>query len=195
MYNFGAMEKPPKVRIYTKTGDKGETSLFGGKRIDKDHLRVETYGTIDELNAALGAAASFTKDKKVFDIIKKIQNDLFNIGAELANPQKVGKDTKRLFQLGKSKIEELESIIDHLEEKLPPIREFILPSGTSEASLLHLARSVARRAERRVVSLSKKERVNPDLLIYLNRLSDLLFVLSRHLNKQKGLKEARWEKE
>ena len=183
-----------KVRIYTKTGDKGQTSLFGGKRVSKDDLRIEAIGTIDELNAALGVSASFVDDKQILLVIKQIQNDLFNIGAELANPNKIGKDTKQLFHLDKPKILELEKIIDQLDNNLPTLNRFILPGGTNSASLLQLSRSIARRAERRLITLSRKERVNPNLLSYINRLSDLLFVISRHLNHKSKTLENLWKK-
>ncbi len=189
------MKKAKRIRIYTKTGDGGETSLFGGQRVSKDTFRVEAYGTVDELNATLGTAASFVRDKRILFITKKIQHELFNIGAELANPQKLGRDTNKLFMLEKSKVKELEKIIDQLDKKLPPLKTFILPSGTNAAVLLQLARSTARRAERRVVSLSNKEKINPNLLSYLNRLSDLLFVLSRHLNRRAKVTETTWKKE
>lgn len=175
------------TRIYTKTGDRGETSLFGGKRISKDSLRVETYGTIDELNSALGVAASQIGNVFTRDIIFKLQNDLFNLGSELA----LAKEKKLSWA---KKTQELEKIIDDLDSKLPELRNFILPGGDKGASLLQLARSICRRAERRLVSLSKKEDVNHDFTIYLNRLSDLLFVLSRYTNKTKNTPEILWKK-
>ncbi|MEX0616822.1 MAG: cob(I)yrinic acid a,c-diamide adenosyltransferase [Candidatus Woykebacteria bacterium] len=189
------MKKPPKVKIYTRTGDRGETSLYGGKRISKDHLRVETYGTIDELNAALGTAHSFITDTKIRTIIEKIQNELFNIGAELSTPTKVGKDTKQKFSIGKEKIQYLENVIDQLDEKLPLLRNFILPGGSNASSLLQLSRSIARRAERRLITLSRKEEINENLLSYINRLSDFLFVLARYLNKKTNGNETIWKKE
>ena len=167
-----------KVRLYTKTGDKGKTSLFGGKRVDKSSLRIEAYGTVDELNTSLGVASSFTRNPKIKSIIKKIQNELFNVGAELANPQNIAHDTKAKFILGKEKVLELENTIDQLDKNLPTLKTFILPGGTNSASLIQLARSTARRTERRLVSLSKKERINQNILVYINRLSDLL--LSYH---------------
>lgn len=185
------MTKLHKSKIYTRTGDKGKTSLFGGKRISKDSQRIEAIGTIDELNSILGASASFVRDKKVLSIIQKIQNDLFNIGAELANPQEISSNTKRLSGLEKDKIEVLESIIDQYDKNVPTIKYFILPGGVDSASLLHLSRSVSRRAERRVISISK---VNPNILSYLNRLSDLLFVLARYLNNKAKIKETPWKK-
>ena len=183
-----------KVRIYTKTGDKGQTSLFGGKRISKDNLRIEAIGTIDELNSALGASASFIKDKKILSLIQKIQNDLFNIGAELANPQEISSNTKLLIRLGKEEVYVLESIIDQYDSILPSLKSFILPGGTNSAALLHLSRSVSRRAERRIISISKVAKVNPNILSYTNRLSDLLFVLARYLNNKSKVKEVPWKK-
>ena len=183
-----------KVKIYTKTGDKGKTSLFGGKRVDKNSPRIEAYGTVDELNTSLGVAASFVKVREIKSIIQKIQNELFNIGSELSNPQKIVRDTKSYIVLGKEKTLELESIIDQMDKKLPPLNQFIIPGGTNSASLIHLSRAVTRRAERRLVTLSKKESINKNILSYLNRLSDLLFVMSRYLNHEAKVKEKHWEK-
>jgi len=151
-----------KSKIYTKTGDSGKTSLFGGKRISKDDLRIEAIGTIDELNAILGTAISFAKDAKLSIVIKKIQNELFNIGAELANPQKVFRATIPLIKLDKEEVTLLETIIDQYDKNLPTLKTFILPSGANLAVLFHLARSITRRAERRVVSLSKRRKVKPN---------------------------------
>jgi cob(I)alamin adenosyltransferase len=188
------MKNTPKSKIYTKAGDSGESRLFGGKKVQKDIPRVEAYGTVDELNSALGATASFVKDKKVFSIIKGLQNDLFDIGAELANSKNTAYDTNELMLFSKSNTEKLEIIIDQIDVKLPTIKEFIVPGGTNAASLLQLARTITRRAERRAVTLSKKESVNPNILMYLNRLSDLLFVLSRYLNYKAKIKETFWSK-
>ena len=185
------MTKHAKSKIYTRTGDKGKTSLFGGKRISKDSSRIEAIGTIDELNSILGVSSSFISNKKVLLVIQKIQNNLFNIGAELANPQEIGKDTNSLIGLGKGDIDLLESIIDQYDSKLPSLKYFILPGGINSASLLHLSRSVSRRAERRIISISK---INPNILSYLNRLSDLLFVLARYLNNKSKIKDIPWEK-
>lgn len=183
-----------KIRIYTKTGDDGQTSLFGGKRLWKDSQRVVAYGTLDELNAALGVAASFLADEKSKNILETIQTDLFYIGAELANPQKIGKSANKVFALGKKKISGLEKAIDRYDSNLPALVNFILPGGSKSASLLHLSRSICRRAEREVINLSKKEEVNPNILMYLNRLSDLLFILARYANKLENKKENIWEK-
>lgn len=188
------MKTEKKVKIYTKTGDNGETSLFGGNRLRKDSPRVEAYGTVDELNASFGTAASFIKDKKIRSIIENIQNDLFEIGAELADPQKIGKNTNKLFKLNKAKVLELEKIIDQLDSRLPTLKSFIIPGGTTSSSLIQVSRSITRRAERRIISLSRKEKINPDLLVYMNRLSDLLFVIARQLNKKANVKDIIWKK-
>ena len=184
-----------RVKIYTKKGDKGETSLIFGTRVSKDHLRVKAYGSVDELNGALGVAVSFIKEPRTVRILENIQNELFNIGAELASQRKLKKHTKVFYQLGKSKIDDLERKIDQYDNKLPLLRTFILPSGTNAATLLHLARTICRRGEREVVTLGKNDSVNPNILAYLNRLYDLLFVLARFLNKRSGRKETPWQKD
>ena len=184
-----------KVRIYTKTGDKGETSLIGGKRVPKDSQRVTAYGTLDELNSALGLTSSFIKDKRVSSIIRKIQTELFNIGAELANPHKLGNNTNDYYRLEQYKVKGLENIIDQFDLKLKPINYFLLPGGSKAGSILHLARSISRRAERDLVALSKQEKINPNILAYLNRLSDLLFVLARYENSKANIKDIPWKKD
>ena len=188
-----ANNKNPK--IYTKKGDRGETALIFGERVSKDHPRVNAYGTIDELNAALGLAASFIKNRRVTNILQEIQNELFNIGAELASPRQLKKNTKEYYLLQESKISKLETIIDLYDEKLPTLRTFILPTGVRGAAALHVARTVCRRAERAVVAIAKAEKINPNIIAYLNRLSDLLFVLARYLNKQSGTKDIHWKKD
>lgn len=189
------MKRVKKSKIYTRTGDSGQTSLIGGRRVSKDNQRVVAYGSLDELNAALGLAESFIKKKEETKILQQIQNDLFKIGAELANPQKLGKATGKVFTLNKSKVMYLEKIIDQYDSKLKPLSNFILPGGTSAASALHLARGVSRRAERAVVRLSRKEAVSPNVSSYLNRLSDLLFILARFINKGGKAKELLWKKD
>lgn len=184
-----------KSKIYTRTGDSGQTSLIGGRRVSKDNQRVVAYGSLDELNAALGLAESFIRKKEEAKILQQIQNDLFNIGAELANPQKLGKSTGKVFTLNKSKVMYLEKIIDQYDSRLKPLSNFILPGGTSAASALHLARGVSRRTERAVVRLSRKEKVSPNVSSYLNRLSDLLFILARFINKEGKAKELQWKKD
>ena len=170
------------MKIYTKTGDSGQTSLYGGKRVGKDSLRIRAYGDVDELNAILGLCAGIDKGKKSAPDLKKIfarlQHQLFIVGADLAAHLAV--KTERIH---KEHVAELEEIIDRLAAKLPSLNNFIYPGGTALAAHLHLARTVCRRAEREVVALSKKEKINPLLIPYLNRLSDLLFVMARRALK------------
>ena len=174
------------MSIYTKFGDKGTTSLVGGGTISKSHARVEAYGDVDELNSVLGIVVSFSEKKNVTDSLQKIQKDLFIIGAELAS--KTPKKT-----ISPARVGEIEKEIDGLESELPPLGNFILPGGSKTASLLHHARTVCRRAERKVVSLSEKEKINPDLIIYLNRVGDLLFILARYVNYKKKIDETLWK--
>jgi cob(I)alamin adenosyltransferase len=179
-----------KVRIYTKTGDKGETGLFGGKRVKKHDQRIWTIGTIDELNAVLGTANSQIKNPKVSKLIERLQIELFEVGAELANPDRTG----NYFELRAEKVSALEKEIDNLDSKLPALKNFILPGGSFSASLLHQARSICRRAERELVNLATNTTINQNLTRYLNRLSDLLFVLARVENKSQGKKDKIWGK-
>ena len=185
------------MKIYTRTGDLGDTGLFGVSRIRKDALRVEAYGSLDELNAALGVSqAALEPDASaVADLLVGIQSELFDIGAELATPvERTGTPlARRLRTVRPAQTEALEQAIDAFEVNLPPLKVFILPGGSPAASALHLARTVARRAERRVVSLSAQEPVNPEILRYLNRLSDLLFVLARTANQISGVQEREWK--
>ena len=165
-------------KVYTKFGDKGETMLVGGETISKNSDRVIAYGDIDELNSSLGVASSGNISADVKKIINMVQNDLFIIGADLAST----KQTK-VPRIKKTKINKLEKTIDKYNAEVGPLKEFILPSGSLVGSHLHLARTICRRAERHIVSLGEIEWVNPNVLIYINRLSDLLFVLARHQNK------------
>ncbi len=192
------------MKIYTKTGDKGETSLFGGQRVPKDHLRTEAYGTVDELNSVLGIIRALNYDKQLDKILKALQNDLFIVGADLASP--VANEVKPLISKSKNKarsyiprirkknIAALERAIDAIEPKLKPLKSFILPGGSIIASYFHLARTICRRAERAAVSLSRHETLSGDILMYLNRLSDLLFVLARWANQKANVPEAKWKK-
>src|SRR3972149_9231567 len=173
-----------KIKIYTKTGDRGQTSLFGGKRVWKNSQRVATYGSLDELNSSVGFAISFTSNKKVKKVLENIQNDLLNIGAQLANPKKIGANTAKVLIFAKEKTLSLEKLIDQYDSEIEPLRTFILPGGTRAAAALHFARSTSRRVERMLISLYKKETINPHILVFINRLSDLLFVLARYLNKE-----------
>ncbi len=188
------MTRPRKSKLYTRTGDLGTTALFGGGRVQKDHPRVEAYGSVDELNSALGVAISFVSQRKLTVELQVIQNELFNIGSELASESGRKADAGRLFLEPEEKIAALERLIDEYDAKVEPLRTFILPSGSQAGALLHLCRTVCRRAERAIVRLAREETVNPDLVRYLNRLSDLLFVLARYVNKAAGKPETEWQK-
>ena len=176
-------------KIYTKTGDAGETGLIGGVRVAKDDPRVEAYGTVDEANSALGALAAHA-NPAVAGTIAGIQRTLFDIGADLANP-----GATRLSSVTANQVDELERLIDGWEEELTPLRQFILPGGSVPAAMCHLARSTVRRAERRTVTLARQVPVNPEILRYLNRLSDCLFVLARVLNHRTGVADVLWKAE
>ncbi len=180
------------MKIYTKTGDKGETSLFGGKRVKKDDARIEAYGTVDELNSVLGLVSSFTENKEIKEIVENLQQQLFTVGADLATPIEKT-DSKRIKRVSEELTIELEKLVDNVDEKIPELRNFILPGGNKAASLLHFARTICRRAERRVIALSEKENINDAIVVYLNRLSDLLFVMARYENYLSGTKEIDWE--
>lgn len=182
-------QKPSKVRIYTKTGDEGKTSLANGTRVSKSNARVETYGTIDELNSQIGVARSFLQDETIDQWLGLIQQELFSIGTVLATPG--DKAVPKRIQLPSA--EPLEKIIDNCDEELPPLRNFILPGGTKAAATLHLARTICRRAERRLVTLKEQETIDPAILKYLNRLADLLFSLARLENHRRESKEVQWE--
>ncbi len=186
--------RPARSKLYTRTGDRGETALFGGDRVPKDHPRVEAYGSVDELNSVLGVALSFIRQRRVAAALQSIQNELLNIGSELAAESGLGAKRSRASIDPQGRIANLERLIDEYDAKLPPLRTFILPSGSQAGALLHLARSVCRRAERAVVRLSHQEDVNPQLIVYLNRLSDLLFVLARYVNKAARRPETPWRK-
>lgn len=177
--------------IYTRTGDKGTTSLFDGTRVAKSHERVETYAAIDELNSIIGQTIAFVpkgKYPKLKKDLEHVQHDLFAIGSALAMPHPVP-----VTGLEK-RPKEFEEIIDALTKKMPELKNFILPGGSKSGALLHVARTFARRAERRVVTLTEKEEVDEAILIYLNRLSDLLFTLARYINHQEKQKEIKWIK-
>ncbi len=192
------MPKPPrKSNLYTGTGDRGQTGLFGGRRVPKDHPRVNAYGTIDELNAAIGVAASQARNRALIRHLQSIQNELFNIGAELASeePVRLKAKSSSTFQLGESSIRSLEQLTDDYDARVPPLRTFILPGGTQTAAALHFARTVARRAERQVVTLSTSEPVNANVLVYLNRLCDLLFAMARYANRAERRAEITWQKD
>lgn len=186
------------MKIYTKTGDKGETRLIGGKHVSKADPRIVAYGAVDELNSSIGLAISFLRSKQqqqplsdMADVLIQVQNDLFVLGSDLADPswpQANGKTPRTSEKMASA----LEPIIDRFESELKPITFFILPGGSVESSLLHHSRGVARRTETAVVFLSKSELINPAIMIYINRLSDLLFVMARLANKRLEIPDIAW---
>ena len=184
------------MKIYTKTGDKGETSLYGGTRVSKAAARVESYGTLDELNAFIGLAKAEISDEKVLNQLQKIQFDLFTVGSEAATPTDkliLANGKNRLdLMISEEEISELEHWMDDLDAELEPLQFFILPSGGKAAASVHVCRTVCRRAERAMVYLNETEEVRPELIKYLNRLSDYLFILARFISKISGEKEDFW---
>lgn len=177
-------------RMYTRTGDAGETGLFSGERVRKNSLRVEAYGTVDELSCWIGYTRSLIEDNKIDAMLENIQEDLFLVGAELATRQEESRSRK--VQVTEAMLERLEEEIDRLDAELPPLSTFIVPGGTRAAAALHVARTIARRAERRAVALAENEKLNPVLVSYLNRISSLFFVLARVVNKRAGVEEKKW---
>jgi cob(I)alamin adenosyltransferase len=180
------------MKIYTKTGDAGETGLFAGGRVRKDAPRIEAYGTVDELNAVLGLVRTAGPPAEMDALLGRIQSELFEVGAELATPDA---QHRGLATIGERHISALEAAIDQHELTLSPLRKFILPGGTPAAAMLHLARTVCRRAERRVVTLSAEPAatLSPAIIVYLNRLSDLLFVLARAANAASQVPDVPWK--
>ena len=178
------------MKIYTKTGDDGKTSLFDNSRVWKSHERIVSYGAIDELNSAVGIAISMDLDHQLKEILVRIQNELFIVGSDLANPNM--SDTK--IRTTENMTLSLENDIDTFESELSELTNFILPGGTLMSSILHLARTISRRAETHVIALSQKEEINKIAIVYLNRLSDLLFVLARVLNKRKNIDDIVWKR-
>ena len=179
------------MKVYTRTGDTGETSLLGGARVRKDHVRVAAYGDVDETNAAIGVVRALAQPP-LDQLLLGVQKDLFAIGAQLADPTQKVAARRAKAAVTAAHVRRLEKAIDAREERLPPLRSFVLPGGTPAASLLHQARAVCRRAERSVVTLARKGKVHPRVVVYLNRLSDLLFVLARFENHRGGVEEGRW---
>ena len=173
--------------IYTGTGDDGTTGLIGGKRVSKDSPYIEAGGSLDELSALLGVVRSYELPDRVDTVLRRIQSQLFLIGAELATPKGIGLNATKI---GNKDILDMEGEIDAFESSLQPLRQFILPGGTLAGAQLHLARAVARRTERQCVALSRTEKVSPEILRYLNRISDLCFVLARYINFQQSVPEA-----
>jgi len=181
------------MKIYTKTGDAGETGLFGGGRVSKDDPRVEAYGDVDELNAVLGVARAVELMPRIDEILVLVQRDLFSLGSLIATPdrEKMRQHLEKA-RIDEDRISELERAIDEGEAELEPLRAFILPGGTPKSAALHAARTVCRRAERRVIALTREVEIPPIVVKYLNRLSDLLFVLSRVANRRAGVGEVTW---
>ena len=179
------------MKGYTRTGDRGETGLYGGTRVGKENPRVEAYGAVDELNSQIGLARAIVKDPKTKKILKTIQEDLFTLGGDLAS-ELVSANVPRI---SKSHVDNLEKTIDAIHVKLRPLRRFILPTGSVAGAQFHVARAVCRRAERRVVALAKIEAINPDAVPYVNRLSSLLFDLARAANQRDKVREEEWTHE
>ena len=185
------------MKIYTKTGDKGTTALFGGTRVPKHHLRIESYGTVDELNSYIGLIRDQKIDKNAINSLIRIQNELFTLGAMLATPPEKellinGKERLNIPKITNANIKALEQEIDVMREDLPAMTNFILPGGSQTVSFCHIARCVCRRTERLATALNENETINPAILEYLNRLSDYLFVLARKLSKDLSIKETPW---
>ena len=181
------------MKIYTKTGDKGDTGLFGGGRVPKDDIRVTAYGDVDELNSVIGIVRATAPTDLFDDLLASIQRDLFSLGGHLAtpNPEKVKKALEKA-ELSPERVALFERTIDEADAELPPLKAFILPAGSPKAAAFHLARTVCRRAERSVVTLSRDQETPELFLIYINRLSDLLFALARVANKRAGVEDVTW---
>jgi len=183
---------PRITKIYTRTGDDGSTALGGGRRVQKDALRVETYGTVDELNAALGVARAVGVSPEIEPELARIQNELFHLGSDLCMLEE-DKAATPVPRIEAHHVDTLESLIDRLSQDLPALENFILPGGSVVAAQLHVARTVCRRAERLVARLSRDESINPEALRYLNRLSDALFAMARFENRQRGVEDVLWD--
>lgn len=179
------------MKIYTRTGDEGQTGLLGGVRVPKDHLRVTAYGEVDETNAVIGLVLAHSKSARLSTLLRQVQTDLFALGAELADVRKT-RSRQAKAAVTSALVTRLEKAIDERDRELPPLSAFVLPGGSQAAALLHFARTVCRRAERSVVALARTSKVEPLTIVYLNRLSDLLFVLARYENHRGGRKEQTW---
>ncbi|MBI3270531.1 MAG: cob(I)yrinic acid a,c-diamide adenosyltransferase [Planctomycetes bacterium] len=180
------------MKIYTKTGDDGSTGLFDGTRVPKSNARVDAYGEVDELNSCLGAVRAFLEDTELRDLLLGIQRDLFALGARLADPAFEKRPKKGKTELGEERIVEFERLMDRFDAQLPPLRGFLLPGGTKAGALLHVARTVCRRAERKIVGLPAADAASPFVVRYVNRLSDLLFVLARAENQRGHEEQLPW---
>jgi cob(I)alamin adenosyltransferase len=185
------------MKIYTKTGDKGKTSLFGGTRVPKHHIRIEAYGTVDELNSYIGLIRDQKIDAHTYEVLIKIQNELFTLGSMLATPPeketlKSGKERLNISKISQESILFLENEMDVMNESLPPMTHFVLPGGHTTVSYCHIARCICRRAERIATQLNEESPINEQILMYLNRLSDYLFVLARKLSFNTRAQEIKW---
>ncbi len=180
------------MKVYTKRGDAGETDLFGSGRVTKDDHRVEAYGEVDELNACVGQALATGVLPELVEPLRRIQSALFDVGSFLATPRSDVREKNGFAEVGPDDVAVLEAAIDRYDQELPPLEAFVLPGGSSAAAAFHLARTVCRRAERRVVSLDREEKIGGHALEYLNRLSDLFFTLARLENHRAGVKETEW---
>lgn len=178
------------MRVYTRTGDDGTTGLGSGRRVDKDSLRLEAYGSLDELSSSIGVALAASPVPRLSGDLERIQEELFVLGADLSVPENEKKDSS--LRLAGDRIEPLESLMDELSSELEPLKNFILPGGSMAAAQLHVARTVCRRAERLVVTLSREEEIGTPCLRYLNRLSDALFVMARYENHLRGIGDIKW---
>jgi cob(I)alamin adenosyltransferase len=181
------------MKIYTKTGDKGETGLFGGGRVSKSSPRIKAYGTIDELNSFIGIAEVEVGDKEIKELLNTIQNQLFTVGSDLASPVTEKNNKQSIPRVPAEYYKKAEEAIDYFEGKLEPLKNFILPGGSRGSAYLHICRTVARRAEREIVELNKEDHTGDNIIIFLNRLSDLFFVLSRYENKMSGIPDVTWK--
>ena len=178
------------TRIYTRAGDAGETSLGDGSRVRKTDPRIEAYGTVDELNSLIGLALAGDLPEEFRPWLEQVQNDLFDLGADLSVPLE---DERERLRVTGAQVERLEEVCDRVNERLEPLKSFVLPGGSEGAALLHVARTVCRRAERQATALAETSELNPDALAYLNRLSDLLFILARSANAERGAPEPLWK--
>jgi cob(I)alamin adenosyltransferase len=183
---------PRITKVYTRTGDDGTTSLGGGQRVEKDAPRIEAYGTVDELNSAIGVALASGVNEAIAGPLRTIQNELFHLGSDLCILEE-DKARMPVPRIEERHVAALEKLMDRLSEELPPLENFVLPGGTAGAAQLHVARTVCRRAERLLVSLARTEAVGPWTVRYLNRLSDALFVMSRHENRRRGVPDVLWD--
>ena len=179
-------------KIYTKSGDKGDTSLIGGKRVSKASRRIEAYGNIDEANAILGVINAVIRDEEVRTLLANIQNELFTLGSDLADPS-YPDNPYNIPRINEEMVKSIERMIDRYDEEIGEIRYFILPGGSKGGALLHLARTIIRRAERNIIRLADEEKINPMIIEYVNRLSDLLFILARVINKREGIEDIPWK--